>query len=267
MTVSISTIKRESKAAFKGKWIMAIIAALTLVFLYIIIQNIAYLLSTVLGEGIAIVTMFVMMLLLCCPLLFGVLRYFWRIFGGVDESPIAVFYYFSAFSLYYKALKLCVMLALRLLFLCLIFYLPAIVVSVISTPKFYQFIDIPIPIWSQNLSYLVNFLSSIASVLVWVSLIKFYLAPILVIADEKMDVDEALHMSSVISKGSLMEFIFLLLSFIGWGILSLLFVPIIFTLPYFLMCYTVHCLYSIKDYNEKIKRLNDENFPSFVAGV
>ena len=152
-------------------------------------------------------------------------------------------------------------------FFALIFYLPVIALNVIASPEFYRIIDVPIPIWSQNLSLLVRFLSSFSFALVILSISKFYLAPILIIANEEIDLDEAIYMSRVISKGSLMDFVFLFISLIGWMLLSLFFVPLIFTLPYFIMCYIVHSKYSIKDYNDKIKSLSDDSFPSFVAGV
>ena len=267
MTVSISSVIAEAKSALKGKWIMAIIAALALLFSLLIIQNIAYLFSLALGNIASTVIMYILMLVLSCPLLLGVLRYYWRIFGGADETPVAVFYYFSEIKLFLKSLRFWFMLLLRIALFAAVFYLPTIAVYVISAPEFYRFIDIAIPIWSQNLSAILNFFSSISFALVVVSTIKFYLSPILVIADDKMDLEEAFHMSSVISKTSITDFIFLVISLLGWILISILFLPLLFTLPYFFMCYTVHSFYSIKDYNEKIKRLNEESFPSFIAGV
>ncbi len=267
MSVSISTIKKEAKSTLTGKWVLSVIASLTLLFLYIIIQNTAYLLGTVLGEAAAVVLLIALTVFVFCPLLLGVIRYFWHIFLKQPKPPISVFYYFSRLKLYKKAISVAVKIALRVLLFGLLFYLPAIAVYVISNPNFYRFIDTPIPIWSQNLSYLVNFLSSLASALIAVSTIKFYLAPILVIANENIDIEEAFHMSGVISRSSLLDFAFLLFSFIGWAIFSLLFIPLIFTLPYFIMCYVVHSFYSIKAYNEKIKSLNDQQSPFYVAGV
>ena len=69
MTVSISSIKADAKKALKGNWLMAIISGLTLLFLYLIIQNTASLLAVVLGEIWAVVIMFVLSLLLFCPLI------------------------------------------------------------------------------------------------------------------------------------------------------------------------------------------------------
>jgi hypothetical protein len=147
------------------------------------------------------------------------------------------------------------------------FYLPAVLVYVISSPNLYDFLKMPIPLWSQHLTYLVNFLSSLASVLTAFSLLKFYLAPFLIIADDEMDVEEAVLMSTVISKTTITDFVFLGLSLILWIILSLLYIPLLFTLPYFIMCYVVHSLYAINDYNERINKINNQNLPMFEAGI
>ncbi len=265
--MGITSIKKEAKATLRGNWVSAIITALTALLSFLIIQNIGWVLSIVIGEIAASFIALLLTVLLCGPLTLGVLRYFWRMHGGMDEAPASAFYYFSSAVAYHKAIRLCFMLAIRLLGFALLFFLPAIAISVISSQQLYDFLQIPIPIWSQHLAYLVNFFSTIGIVLTAFTLMRFYLAPILVIADDQMDVEEAIHMSVVIARASVLDFIFLVFSLVLWIILSFLFIPLIFTLPYFIMCYTLHAVYAIKEYNERIKKLNDESFPSFVAGI
>ncbi len=267
MTIGISSIKKEAKNALKGNWIIAIISALVWLVSFLIIQNIGWLFSLVIGDIAASFITLLLLFLICGPLLLGVFRVFWRMQGGMDENPAGVFVYFSSTMLYYKAIRLCFMLGLRLLIFALVFNLPAIAVFVISSHAVYDFLKIPIPIWTQHLTYIGNFLTSIGGILTIISMIKYYLAPFLFIADDEMDAEEAIHMSAVISKTSLMDFVFLCFSFALWAVLSFFFIPLIFTMPYFIMCYIIHANYSIKDYNERIKKLNDESFPSFVAGV
>lgn len=267
MTVGIPSIKMEAKAALKGKWVSSIIAVLSLLFSLLMIYNIGWVLSLVIGDIAGIVVFFALFVLLCGPLILGVVRFFWRMYGGIDETPAVAFYYFASKKAFSKAFQLCVMLTVRFLLISLIFHLPAILLSAISNPESYELLKMPIPMWSQHLKPLSDFLSSIGKVLTVFSTMKFYLAPILVIADDKMVPEEALLMSKVIFKSSIMDFVFLLLSLIVWLILSILYIPLIFTLPYFIMCYIVHSLYAIKDYNEKIEKLNGDNLPSFVAGI
>lgn len=267
MTFSISGVKTQAKRSLAGNWVISIVSALAVLFSFLIIQNIAWVFSLVLGNVIASFVMLLLTILLCGPLALGVFRLFWRINGGLAEPPSTAFYYFSSITRYYKAIRLCFMLALRFLMFAALFYLPAILLYIISSPDLYDLLKLPIPMWSQHLVHLVDFFSSIAAVLVIASMLKFYLAPILVIADDEIDAEEAVHMSRVISKASLTDFVFLFFSLIFWVLLSLLFIPLIFTLPYFIMCYVIHCDAAIKDYNERIKKLVDASLPSFVAGV
>lgn len=267
MTVGISSIKKEAKTVLKGKWIVAIVSAVVVLVSFLIIQNIRWLFSLVIGNIAANFITLLLMFLICGPLSLGVLRVFWRMHSGMDENPTGVFLYFSSTTLYYRAIRLCFMLGVRLLIFAIIFNLPALAVFVISNHEVYEFLEMPIPIWTQHLTYIGDFLTTIGSILVIMSMIKFYLAPFLFVADGEMDAEEAIHMSAVISKTSLLDFIFLCFSQILWAVLSVLFIPLVFTIPYFIMCYIIHANCSIKDYNERIKKLNDESFPTFVAGV
>lgn len=267
MTVGISSIKKEAKASLNCKWVSSVVVSLVFLFSFLIIYYLGWVLSLALGDAMASLMILLLAVLLCGPLALGIIRFFWRLHNGMDENPATAFYYLSSFKAYCKAIKLCIMLAVRLLVFASIFYLPAIIIYILTSHQVYEFLKMPIPLWSQNLSYSVDFLVSLGGILTAVSLLKFYLAPFLVVADDKIDTEEALLMSKVISKSSLIDLIFLAFSLVLWIILSLLYIPLLFTFPYFIMCYIVHSSYAIKDYNEKIKKLNDENLPSFVAGI
>lgn len=267
MTVGISSIKNEAKNALKGKWVSSIIASLVFLFSILIIINIGWALSLVVGDIASYVIVFVLCVILCGPLAIGLIRYFRRMYGGMDETPAASFYYFSTKTAFLKSLKFCVLLAIRLVVFAVIYHLPAILLYIISNPELYEFLKAPIPMWSQHLKPLTDFLTTIGTVLTAFSLSKFYLAPFLVVVDDGMDVEEALHMSTVISKHTVMDFVFLLFSLILWLVISVLYIPLLFTLPYFIMCYIAHSLYAVNDYNEQIKKINDDNLPSFVAGI
>lgn len=267
MATTIKTIKKNAIEALKDKWVIGIISALTFLFVFLIIQIIVWLIGIVTGDRISVSIMFIMFVVFMGPLFSGIVRHFWRMFGGLSETPATAFYYFSSFPRYFKVLRLYIMLAIKYIIWSIVFNLPAIAVSVISDVRLYDFLKIPIPMWSQNLTNLVDFLYTVGSVLTLFMLTKFYLAPFLLIVNDEIEVDEAIHMSAVISKASFTELIYLIFSILHWFILSLLFIPLVFTLPYFIMCYVSHSLEAVNSYNEKIKKLNDENFPSFVAGA
>jgi len=99
-------------------------------------------------------------------------------------------------------------------------------------------------------------LKSVAVAVLVAIMFKYYLAPFLVVADEEMDVYEALHKSTVLSRATVMDFIILILSFLGWIILSVTVIPLIFIIPYFMVSYLVHSRFSVANYNNVVKEFN-----------
>ena len=65
------------------------------------------------------------------------------------------------------------------------------------------------------------FCSAVILSLIHILMLRYYAAPILSVADEEMDASEAIHMSCVIYKRTMLDFIYLFFSFAGWLLLSL----------------------------------------------
>ena len=131
----------------------------------------------------------------------------------------------------------------------------------------YDALKIPIPLWTSNLYFLSLFLKSVASVILAFVMARYYIAPFLLIADEDMDAAEAIHMSDVISKSTMLDFIYLFFSLLGWIILSVLIIPIMFTLPYIITSVSVHTRFAVAEYNKRVDKQNSETFPTFVVGI
>ena len=89
-------------------------------------------------------------------------------------------------------------------------------------------------------------------------MLKYYLAPFLFVADEDMDVMEAIHKSTVLTRATAVDFLILVLSFLGWILLSVLVMPLIFTLPYMVMSYVVHSRFAVANYNKVVKEFKKE---------
>jgi hypothetical protein len=195
------------------------------------------------------------------------LRYFWRLSCGTKDNPISVFYYFSSRQAYLKTLHLVFSLLIRVAICYLIFSIPVFIAQLISGTWLYSVLDVSIPIWTVNLTDVMNFLRFIAICATLFSVLKFYLAPMLFVADESMDTSEALHLSTVISKRTLLDFIFFFFSFLGWGLLSVLIIPLIFTIPYFITAYLIHSSYAVNAFNEAISKINHDDIPTYIAGV
>ena len=267
MTVANSTIKKTAKDSLKNNKVKAFIVGIILLFVFLINSNICSCVYEIFGEKVANIALIVLNILLLAPVVLGGVRYYWRMLCGVCEDPISVFYYFSSMENYKKAMTVILKLGIKFLIYLFLYNIPYIVVSVILNAEFYEFLNIPIPLWTANLSNIAMFLKSIGIVATIVSMLKYYLTPMLIVVDEHMDVSEALHMSAVISKSTTLDFIFLVFNMLGWILLSLLFIPLIFTLGYFITVYLSHCSYAVNDYNEHIKTLNGEDSSTFVAGI
>lgn len=267
MTVTSSTVKRASRKIFKENFIDSIVATIIVLMTWFICYYLFVIVTLITESAVSYAVLafsFPFIVLPCC---LGLVRYYWRMASGVVDNPVCVFYYFSSRFLYAKALKLLLSLLFRTVFCFAIFYLPALVLELITGSWLYKTLDVTMPIWTVNLSNLIYFLYFIAFVATVFSMLKFYMAPMLLVADENMDPAEALHMSSVVSKRTSLDFVFLCLSFLGWILLSLLSMPLIFTLPYMILAYLLHCSHAVNTFNEEISNINFDEIPTFIAGV
>lgn len=266
MSASSHVIKLTAKTALKGNWASAIITSAVTVFAYFIFNLVSSVLSMVIGDIAANIILYCMLFFLFLPLCFGLLRYFWRLLFSVCDNPLSVFHYFSEKTLYLKVLKLEFLILVRVLGFGIVLYLPAIAVWIISNNFIYDFLGMPIPMWSANLNYVLSLLTTTATAILFFVMVKFYLTPMLFVADDDIDVAEAIHMSKTISKKTALDFIFLAFSFIGWILLAFLYIPTIFVLPYIITSYLVHSRFSVAEYNKHIEQNMKNEFPSFSVG-
>lgn len=267
MTASSSVVKLTARTALKKNWLKAVASCMTVISVFIVISGVASLVSYIGGNAAAYICEIALGFLLFLPLFHGLIRFFWRMLFGADDSPVSVFYFFSGKKEYMRAMRLITGLCLRLVFFGIILFLPSVIVDIFGGVKIYDLLDIPIPLWTSNLYYLSLFLKTVASVLLFFIMLRYYAAPILSVADEEMEAAEAIHMSSVIYKRTMLDFIYLFFSFAGWILLSLAVIPLVFTMPYFIAAVCVHTRFAIAEYNafEELKSTSD--IPKYVAGA
>ena len=67
---------------------------------------------------------------------------------------------------------------------------------------FYDFFNIRMPVWAGNLGPIYNGLLTFGFVILVFMMLKYYLTPMLLVADENIEIEEAFHMSDIISKKS-----------------------------------------------------------------
>ncbi len=267
MTASSSVVKLTAKTALKNHWLKTSVACILVLFAYFIVSVTSGFVSFVLNDYAAYVFLGLCAIFLLFPLILGLIKFFWRFIFGADDSPVSVFSYFSGKAEYKRALRLTVSLALRAAGFGLLLFFPAILVDLFSGVKVYDFLNIPIPLWTSNFGYLSVFLKTLASVALFFIMLKYYLAPFLIVADENMEVGEAIHMSSTVSKNVMLDIIYLFLSFLGWIALSVLIVPLVFTMPYMLTSLSFHVRFAIAEYNKRVEKINQADIPTFAAGI
>ena len=124
-----SVVKNTVAASLKGRRAPALLASLCCVFACLICSLINSVLSIAFVGSFsfvpyifgAVLSFFVLM-----PLFLGTVRYFWRFTDGAEDSPSEVFFYFSCFSLYKRAISCVFAVGLRcavVVILCLLPYM------------------------------------------------------------------------------------------------------------------------------------------------
>lgn len=266
MVVGSNAVKLKAKEALKGNWINAIITALVISLAFFGGYIVFSLLSSILPLAFSGLYLVLFVIFLLTPLVLGVIRNFWYLSYFKAIHPIHCFYYFSDKKLYSRALKLIGTLIAKIIGHSVIIFLPTIVFEIVSSEHLYKLLDIPIPLWTTNFEYIAVFLRTMSIVFLFFVMMKYYSAPILVVSNDEMDIEEAIYMSKIISKGSLLEFIYLFFSFLGWIVSSFFYFPFLFTLPFMLTAYAIHTNFAIEDYNQRISELEEAN-SSYSVGV
>jgi len=260
-------IKTNARTSLQSKWpeALGIGAILLSVFcLYIILfQLVEIALTIIFGKITSLFISIAFMVLLsqffAMPLLYGILRWFW--FTSFDHDvPISeIFCYFSSGKEYLRATSLSFRIFARstsILFVC---FLPSIIVLIIRSPQTYDILNTSMPYWAASSIWaLGNTLNFLGIALSFILLLRYFAAPILMINDPSITPHEALDLSVIITKNANGKTLAFVASFVGWFVLSLFYIPIIFTLPYFLAAYAVYCRFLINYYNRRIASSGDK---------
>ena len=249
MSAGSNAVKATAKTAIKENYLNLVVSSLILIFSWILCLNCVALLMPVVGKIGTFIIAVLMLLFLLLPMVLGLLRSVWRLLFGVSDSALCLFYWFSNKKLYSRSLKLILQFSMRIIFWLAILNLPSLLLLFFSHSYFFEMIGGEVPVWTANFRFFSVILRNVSFVVVFFVMLKYYMAPILVIADENMDVNEAMYTSAVIAKKSSIDFIGLIVSSILWIIATFLLMPLPFTLPILLAFYAVHIRFSITEYN------------------
>ncbi len=259
-------VKQTARTALRGNWVKATIATSAVIFPVFICIFVADLVATISSSFAGITIMLILSFLLLLPLFLGALGFFRRILWGQDDSVLMIFRYFSSIADYCRAIHLSFLVIIRLLANAILLFSPGLIVRVFAGNKLYSLINVSMPVWAESLIYVSYFLLALGALALFFVMLKIYLAPFLFVADEDMDVDEVINMSQIISKRTSPDFFWLVLSFAPWILASVFVIPLVFTLPYFICSYLVHCRFAVAQYNRDVDRFNTDNSTTFKVG-
>ena len=256
-------VKLTARNALKGNFVKTMAVSCVLLFVLFISELTSSMVLIFAGEFIYFAVNVAFVFFGVCPFFLGVLYFFRRLIFGERDNALVVFKYFSSISEYKRALHFLFLIGIRLAFAAAILYLPSLLVGVLSSEQLYTWMGMSLPIWTSNLWALNSFLLFISSLALVFVMIRYYLAPTIFIANDEIHPAEAVNMSTIISRRTGADFFGLALSFAGWILLSIFVAPLIFTLPYFITSYCVHCRFAITTYNLDVDRYNASFTPSF----
>ena len=78
--------------------------------------------------------------------------------------------------------------------------------------------------------------------------VRYSLAPVIAVINEDIDARSAIALSATIARRYKNAYFNVLVSFIGWIVLSVLGVTMLYTLPFLFVSYTVFCRFAINSY-------------------
>lgn len=259
-----AAVKSTARAALKGLWLSAIACTLLLlsaVFVAVYAASVFATAFAAVGEIIASVFVALFLCLCIAPLFLGVVRFFWRATADGDKNILSVFYYFESAPRYIGSLKFIIALLIRLALIALAVFSPYIAVEALCA--------IPSDILSEQIRMHLSFTSSVFAslgVLFFILFsVRFYLSPVLYVACGELDRHEILYLSKTVSRRSAGAYLVLIVGMVGWILLSALGVTLIYTVPYMLVSYVIHCRFAINYHNRKTRQAEQTDFPEFTS--
>lgn len=257
MFPKIIAVKKTALAYLKNEWPKAIaLASIVLAFFLVLINLFSFALHIFSGTPERVIMFsifFSVIIFIGIPLIMGMLRSFW---GMVSESPLKmteIFYYFSSKAVYKRISVFTFLILGRLIIRSVVLLLPSFIIGLISQYSSFLFVNNAEPLWFSNIWIFELVLRAIAICGIGYMALRYYLAPFIFIANEDIEELVCIQKAYIVSKQSTGNFISLFFSLLGWVLLSVFFVPLIFTLPYMIMCYMVHSRYVAVYYNSRLK--------------
>lgn len=251
-----SLLKENAKRALSGQWspaiaIVLLIAGVGLLFSFFemvctialdlpgfmdILDTPKVFFDDVLGQSGAVLGVSTLTLLLSyvilTPLKLGELSWYYEAGKHQQEGIASIFEYFGSLKLFLRSVLLNLAIGVRVALVAILLTLPALICFVAG-----------IYLWQGDTAPLEKMLTLgiflggavLLAVGVLLTLIyqkRYFVAPYLVASQHEMSIGKALKASVIATKGRQCSLVLFDLSFIGWYLLSVLVLPLLFVRPY-----------------------------------
>ena len=177
---------------------------------------------------------FVLNCLIMCPLLLGLTRYFLMLVYGQNPSVGELFFHFSSAAVFGRALLMRVLLYLRVLAWMLLCFLPALICLAFSLPPIYSLFGL------ADGDAIVALFNTLSVLFVPVGLLalgfilpRYFLVSALINTEPSWSAGKCINRSIRYTQKRRVTIFGFLLSFIGWMLLCVFALPILFVFPFF----------------------------------
>lgn len=249
-----TAVKKTALAALRGCWPKACAVAVMAMAFPLVVMNLVSVLELVFKTKAAVLIIRILALVFCTifgsPLFLGALRVFWSIAAGGNLCVADIFYYYSSKKSFFRAFNFIVFLFGKIAIEGMLLLIPSFLVDFISKNSRGLFWGGATPLWLENIWIFALVLRIIAVAIILYIAMRYYLSFFIFISNDSIDSLDAIQKSLMPAKHSLGYFTGLFCSLLGWLALSVFVIPMVFTLPYLIMCYIVHSRYSVVFYND-----------------
>ncbi|MCL2033977.1 MAG: DUF975 family protein [Oscillospiraceae bacterium] len=186
-------------------------------------------------------------LLLIFPLSLGVIRWYFRIVHGGNPSITEAFYFFETPKAYLRAVWYDISIGIRTTLWAVLFY--ALPSAVMLTSVYFLSAEddsLRLERMAASAGVVFSVLMFLAATVFFCAFVNRYaLVAYLVGADDEITVGKAIKMSIQYTKGYRFRILLFSLSFIGWFLLCVFFIPLFFVVPYYMAAYALYARYII----------------------
>lgn len=257
MVIQSSVVKNTARAVWKDNKLLSFAMGLALLFSGLIVYTLCQFTAMFLPVYFTAILFCVLLVFWLLPLFLGFLRTIWLQMLQGSSQFSDIFYYFCNYHLYLRAVSFIFFLLVRIIGIVVVCNIPAITVNIISSEWIHTTFEWTMPLWVSNLSVISSILYFIGGVISAFFIVRFYVSAFLFIADDEMEALEAIHLSTVISKGTLWELFILVLSFAGWFVIGIFVFPLFYIIPFFSTSFLVFCRFVIAQYNKRIEMIKE----------